>query len=175
MPPPMLWPSTTRLSAGMRGGRDADEGVEVVGVLRDVPQVDPLAAGPAVAAEVQGVGDEPGLAEPLRDVVVAAGVFGVAVGQHDHTARVGLRGPHVVDDADAADAVEAAFAAGSGHQGRLAGGPNRLGAVLSDPLRKLDEVSVLAELEPRRRRAPKTPSWPMPSATGASCWRTATG
>jgi hypothetical protein len=32
-----------------------------------------------------------------------------------------LRGPHVVDDAHAADAVEGAFAAGSGHPGRLTG------------------------------------------------------
>ncbi len=66
---------------------------------------------------VQRVGDQAGFAEPLRDVVVAARVLGVAVGEHDHAARVGVRCPHVVDDADAADAVEAPFAAGCGHQG----------------------------------------------------------
>ena len=76
------------------GGRDADEGVEVLGVLGDVAQVDPLAAGAAVSAQVEGVDGEARLAEPLRDVVVAAGVFGVAVAQHDHTARVLVSGSH---------------------------------------------------------------------------------
>ena len=80
------------LEFGVLGGGDADQGVEVAGVLGDVPQVDPLAAGPAVAAVVQRVGDEAGLAEPLRDVVVAAGVLGVAVGQHDDPARSGAPG-----------------------------------------------------------------------------------
>ena len=52
----------------------------------------------------------PALAEALGDVVVAAGVLGVAVAQHDDAARVlVLRLPHVVDDADAADPVEDSF------------------------------------------------------------------
>ena len=123
------------LEFGVLGGRDADEGVEVVGVLGDVAQVDPLAAGPAVAAQVERVGDEAGLAEPLRDVVVAAGVLGVAVAEHDDAARAScLRRPHVVDDADAADAVEAAFGAGSGHQRRLANAAERRSVSVVGPL-----------------------------------------
>ena len=47
------------LQCGMRGGGDADEVIEVAGVLRDVPQVDPLAAGPAVATVVEGIREEP--------------------------------------------------------------------------------------------------------------------
>ncbi len=45
------------LEFGMRGGGDADEVVEVVGVLGDVLQVHPLAAGTAVAAMVERIGD----------------------------------------------------------------------------------------------------------------------
>ena len=70
---------------GVRGGGDADEVVEVVGVLGDVLEVDALAAGAAVPAVVEGVGDEPGLAEALRDVVVATGVLAVTVRQDHHT------------------------------------------------------------------------------------------
>ena len=96
------------------GGRDADEGVEVAGVFGDVAQVDPLAAGAAVSAEVEGVDGRPDSPKSLRDVVVAAGMFGVAVAQDDHTARVVVLGlPHVVDDADAADAVEGPFGVGN--------------------------------------------------------------
>ena len=76
-----------------------------------------------VSAEVQGINREARLAEPLRDVVVAAGVFGVAVAQHDHAARVCFRVPHVVDDADTTDAIEGSLGSATGHQGRLAGGP----------------------------------------------------
>jgi hypothetical protein len=94
--------------------------VEVVGVFGDVAQVDPLAAGAAVTSVVQRIGDEAGFAEPLRDVVVAAGMLGVAVRKHDDTARLGVGRPHVVDDAHVTDAVEAAFRAGGGHQGRVA-------------------------------------------------------
>ena len=61
---------------------------------------------------VQRIGDEAGLAEPLRDVVVAAGVLGVAVRQHDDPARLDVGCPDVVDDAHAADTVEGAFACG---------------------------------------------------------------
>ena len=61
------------------GGRDADEGVEVVGVFGDVAQVDAFTAGAAVSAQVERVDGEAGLAEALGDVVVAAGVLGVAV------------------------------------------------------------------------------------------------
>ena len=69
---------------GVLGGGDADEGVEVCGVLGDVAQVHPLAAGPAVTPVIQRVGDQPGFAEPRRDVVVAAGVLGVPVGEDHH-------------------------------------------------------------------------------------------
>ena len=103
------------------GGGDADEGVEVLGVLGDVAQIDPLAAGAAVTAQVEGVHDEARFAEPLGDVVVAAGVLGIAVAEHDHTATVlVLRLPHVVDDADTADAVEGPFGSATGHQRRVA-------------------------------------------------------
>ena len=79
---------------GVLGGRDTDEGVEVVGVFGDVTQVDPLAAGAAVSAQVEGVDHEAGLAEALRDVVVAAGVLGVAVTQHDDAAGSSSSGSH---------------------------------------------------------------------------------
>ena len=66
-----------------------------------------------MSAQVEGVDGEAGLAEALGDVVVAAGVLGVAVAQHDHTATVlVLRFPHVVDDADTADAFEGPFSVG---------------------------------------------------------------
>ena len=52
-----------------------------------------------MSAQVEGVDGEAGLAEPLGDVVVAPGVLGVPVAQHDHTARVRVVGlPYVVDD-----------------------------------------------------------------------------
>ncbi len=76
-----------QLQAGVLGGGDPHQGVEVAGVLGHVAQIDPLAAGAAVPAVIQCVGDQAGFAEPGRDVVVAAGVFGVAVGQHHHPAR----------------------------------------------------------------------------------------
>ena len=108
------------LQPGVVGGGNADQGVEVVGVFGDVAQVDPLAAGTAVTAMVQRIGDEAGLTEPLRDVVVATGVLGVPVRQHDDPLRLDIGCPYVVDDPHAADTVEAAFLAGSGHQGRVA-------------------------------------------------------
>jgi hypothetical protein len=107
------------LQPGVLGGRDADQCVEVVDVFGDVAQIDPLAAGSAVSAVVQRVGDQAGFAESLRDMVVAAGMLGVPVREHDDAALLGLRSPYVVDDAHAADPVEAAFLAGCGHQGRL--------------------------------------------------------
>ena len=105
---------------------DADQRGEVVGVLGDVLDVDPLAAGAAVTAVIERVGDQAGLAEPLRDVVVAAGVLAEPVGEHDHASWAGVRGPGVVDDADAADTVEGALGPGGGHQSSVAtrvGGP----------------------------------------------------
>ena len=45
VPPPMLWRKPRALEIGVVSGRDADQGVEVAGVLRDIPQVHPLAAG----------------------------------------------------------------------------------------------------------------------------------
>ena len=53
------------LESRVRRGGDADQVVEVVGVLGDVLQVDPLAAGAAVSTQVERVGDQPGLAEAL--------------------------------------------------------------------------------------------------------------
>ena len=100
---------------GVFPGRDADEGVEVTGVLADVAQVDALAAGASVAAVVEGVDEEPGGAEALGDVVIAAGVLGVAVGEHDHPAGGHVGSPGVVDDPYAADAAEMSLAAGAGH------------------------------------------------------------
>ncbi len=149
----MLWPSTTQLELRVLGGRDTDQGVEVVGVFGDVTQVHPLAAGAAVSAQVKGVHREAGLAEALRDVVVAAGVLGVAVAQHDHARGVVLRFPHVIDDADTADAVEGSFGSATGHQGRVT-------SACRYGLRKLGAVSVLAhetddefllQAEPHRR------------------------
>ena len=54
---------------------DPDEGGEVAGVFGDVLDVNPLTAGAAVSAVVQGIGQQAGGAELLRDVVVAAGMF----------------------------------------------------------------------------------------------------
>jgi hypothetical protein len=49
--------------------------VKVTRVFGHVAEVDPFATGPTVAAEIQDVRDESGLAEPLRDVVVSARVL----------------------------------------------------------------------------------------------------
>ena len=70
-------------------------------------------------AEVKGVDGEAGVTEALRDVVVAARVFGIAVAQNDDAARVCVRFPHVVDDAHTADALEVSLASATGHQGRV--------------------------------------------------------
>ena len=80
------------------------------------PHQHALAAGAAVPSVVQRVGDQPGFAETLRDVVVAAGILAEAVRQHDHRPRRGVRRPDVVHDAHAADAVEIPFSAGGSHQ-----------------------------------------------------------
>ena len=64
---------------------DPDQGGEVAGVFGDVLDVNPLTAGAAVSAVVQGIGHQAGGAEPLRDVVVAAGMFAEPVGQDHHT------------------------------------------------------------------------------------------
>ena len=75
----MLCPSTIFGTPVLPAG-DPDEGGEVAGVLGDVLEVDPLAAGAAVSAVVQRVGHQAGGTEPLGDVVVAAGVFAEPVG-----------------------------------------------------------------------------------------------
>ncbi len=143
--------------SGVFGGGDADERVEVPPcVLGHVADMDPLASGTPVSAVVQGVGDQACVTEPRRDVVVATGVLGVPVGEDDGTAggrreRPRVRRPRVVDDPDAADTVETAFAVRHGHPRRLSGRPVRHrsrpdvgGLFLSDPLRKLIFVTVLA-------------------------------
>ena len=76
----MLCPSTMHLRPGCSRAGDTDQGGEVSGVLGDVPHPHPLAARAAVSAVVQRVGDQPGLAEAPRDVVVAAGVLAEAMG-----------------------------------------------------------------------------------------------
>ena len=108
-------PEHDALEAGVLPGGDADQGVEIAGVLGDVPHQHPLAIGTAVPSVVQGVGDQPRVAEALRDVVVAAGILAEAVRQHDRRSRRGVRRPDVVDDAHAADAVEIPFSAGRTH------------------------------------------------------------
>src|SRR4029079_11274918 len=85
------------LQPGVVSGGDADPGVEGVGVFGDVAQVDPLAAGTAVTAMVQRIGDEAGFTEPLRDVIVATGVLGIPVRQHDDPLRRHDGGPYVGD------------------------------------------------------------------------------
>ena len=90
--------------------------------LPHVPHPHPLTTGPAVAAVIQCVGPQARLAEPLRDVVIAAGVLAVAVGQHHHATQFGVRGPHVEDDADAADAAERSLRTRCGHAGRVTSG-----------------------------------------------------
>ena len=100
----------------MLGGGRPGEGVEVGGVFGDIAQVHPFAAGSAVATVVQRVGDQTGVGEPRRDVVVAAGVLGVSVGEHHDAPGLALvGGPDVVDDADAADTGETVFGVGHGH------------------------------------------------------------
>ena len=107
-------PEHDALQTGIFPAGDADQGVEIAGVLRDVPHQHPLAAGAAVPAMVQRVGHQPRVTEGLRDVVVPAGVLAETVGQHDHRARRSVRSPDVVDDAHAANAVEITFGAGRG-------------------------------------------------------------
>ena len=69
------------------------QGAVVGGELREVPQLNPLAPGPAMTTVVQGVGDQARLPEMLSDVVVAAGVFTESMGEDDDTARFGVRRP----------------------------------------------------------------------------------
>ena len=126
------------LQAVVLAGGDADQGVEIGGVLGDVPHQHALATRAAVPPVVQRVGDQPGVAEALRDVVKAAGVFAETVRQHDHRPRHGVRCPDVVDDAHAPDALEITFSARS-HYGQ------RNGFKVSATLRRLVSVSVLAE------------------------------
>lgn len=91
-----------------------------------------------MTAVVQGVDDQPGLPEPLRDVVIAPGVFAEAVGEDDDAFRSDVGRPYVVDDADPADAVECLFTARAGHS------RERIRSKLSWVLRKLANVTVLA-------------------------------
>ena len=100
---------------------DPDQGVEVGGELGDIAHQHALAAGAAVPAVVQSVGDQPGFAEALRDVVIAAGVLAETVRQHHHRPRRGVRCPDVVNDADATDAVKIPFSAGGSHYGQRNG------------------------------------------------------
>jgi hypothetical protein len=96
---------------------NADQGVEVTGVVGEVLQVDALTARATVPAQVERVGDQARRAEALGDVVVATSVLAEPVAQHHDASRRGLRGPDVVDDADGAatalGTLEAAFLAGS--------------------------------------------------------------
>src|SRR6201999_4311704 len=103
-------PQHDALHAGMLPGGDFDEGVKVGGVFGDVPHQHPLATRTAVPTVVQRVGRQSRLREALRDVVVAAGILAETVGEHDHRPRRGVRCPHVVNDAHAAETVEIAFA-----------------------------------------------------------------
>ena len=91
---PCCGPSTTRLRAGCSAAAMPTRVWKSRGVLGDVPQVDPLAAGPAVAAVVERVGDQARFAEPLRDVVVAAGVLGVPVSRGPPPRRAAVSGVH---------------------------------------------------------------------------------
>ena len=69
-------------------------------------------------AVVERVGDQTVLAEPLRDVVVATGVFAEPVGQDNHRTRRDIGRPDVVDDTHATDTVEGSFGTGGCHQGQ---------------------------------------------------------
>src|SRR6201996_4743978 len=139
-------------------GRDADQGVEVGGVLGDVLQQHALAAGAAVSAMVERIGHQSLADEPRSDMVVATGVFAEPVREDDHAARCDpqvLEGPDVVDDAHTVDTVEGSFAARGCHQGQrspiarlllapLHGAHRRRADPLSQAVRKLGPVSVLA-------------------------------
>ena len=76
---------------------------------------------------VQCVGDQPGLAEALRNVVVAAGVLAETVREHHDRQCRSVRSPDVVDDPHAADAVEIPFSPGDSHYGQRNGSVRRLG------------------------------------------------
>jgi len=76
-----------------------------------------------MSAVVERVGHQPVPAEPLSDVIVAAGVLPQPVRKDDHRTRCDVGGPDVVDDAHAGDAVEGVFATGGCHQGQRR--PNR--------------------------------------------------
>src|ERR1700677_5165223 len=110
--------------------RDTDQSGEVCGVLGDIPHQHPLASGAAMPAVVQRVGDQAGLPEAQRDMVVTAGGRAApAVGEPDRSWR-DVRRPDVVDDAHAADAVEMPFSPGRNHYGQRNGswgGPLILG------------------------------------------------
>lgn len=92
-------------------------------------------------AVVKRIGDQAGRAEPLRDMVVAAGMLAQTMGQHDHRLRRGVRRPDVVDDAHIADAREIPFSRVVVITGSVTAAPVRV----SETLRRLIDVSVLAE------------------------------
>ena len=99
-------------------GGDPDQGVEVAGELGDVFHQHPLAARAAVSAVVERIGDQPVPAEPLGDMVVAAGMLAQPVREDDDAARRGVGGPDVIDNAHATDAVEGVFGTRDRHQGQ---------------------------------------------------------
>ena len=101
----------------MLAARDLHQ-LSVIGdELRHLPHPHPLATGSSVPPVIQGVHGQTGIAEPLRDVVVAAGVFAVPVCQHDHAAHIAGGRPHVVDDPYPTDAAERPLLALSRHPG----------------------------------------------------------
>ncbi|SHS99377.1 Uncharacterised protein [Mycobacteroides abscessus subsp. abscessus] len=93
----------------MLARRDVHQRAEVIGVLRDVSQVDALAARPAMAAVIQGVHQVSGLVESPGHVVVPARVFTESVGKHHHRARRSRRCPGVIDDPHIIGTVEGAL------------------------------------------------------------------
>lgn len=108
-------------------GRNADQGVEVGRVFGDVADQHAFAAGAAVPTVIQRVGDQPGRREALGHVVVASGVLPETMRKHHDGARGGVvvhshdlvRGPDVVHDAHAAQAIEVPFSAGHGTSSSL--------------------------------------------------------
>ena len=73
-----------------------------------------------MAAVIEGIGGQTGLAETLGDMVVSAGVLTVAVREGDHPAHRGVGSPDVVDDPDPAHAFEGPLGAGCMHTARVA-------------------------------------------------------
>jgi hypothetical protein len=140
-------PEHDALQAWVFPGCDTDQGGEITGVLVDVPHQHPFAARTAVPAVVQRVGDQPGLAETLGNMVVAASMLAETVGQHHDRLRRGIRGPDVVDDPHAADAVEIPFSPGGSHYGQRNGcsrgaGPEALRRLARGELPTRDELAV---------------------------------